>query len=143
MSAQALTDELHAMAGHASDVSDAFEQAAHQFRAAADEWFFYGGDGTWPAWSDHYATYGPASSLLVKSGNLLASFTGAHRNHIFKIDGNELTIGSRHPTANLHRTPRGATPARDPMPDPSLYEQKWMDTMDEHLGFGASGGLGL
>jgi phage gpG-like protein len=151
--ASELTAELHALASAAGDLTPAFQRAAEVFRSAVEEHFAGGGAG-WESWSDGYADLpfahrGPGRSLLVREGELLASLAdSSHRQHVARIQSDQLTIGSRRPTAQLHQQGRrggrsGRMPARDPMPTTRLLEQRWTPVVEGHVTGRSQQRLGL
>lgn len=136
-----LLRELMASAAAAEDFGTAFIAAAQRFEDAAQEHFDTQGSGTWPAWSDSYASRRPSGRLMVQTGELLASFAEASSAaHIRRVFPAKLEIGSNKHRANYHRSDGAKLPKRDPMPPASLYEQDWIDGLGAHLKVGSTGG---
>lgn len=124
-----LAQHLREISAAAGDLRPAFMQAAAIFGEAAEKHFASGGAGQWQAWSDEYASQTRSRQMLVRDGDLLASLAdSSHHQHIRRIQQSSLEVGTKRPTATLHRHGRRGKremPAREPMPSSSLFEGGW------------------
>jgi len=148
VSLEALLTDLSRLAGAADDLNPAFRRAADVFRQAAEDHVTSGGGGAWPSWADSYATRTSSPQLLVREGDLLASLVDpGHRQHVERISGDSLEVGTARPTAVLHRHAKGSPsyglPRRDPVPPLEAFEDAWVGQLSAHLGGDDPPRLGL
>lgn len=139
MGAAALRAELLQVAERAEQLEVGFADASEAFRDAAAEHFASGGAGQWPPWAQSTAAR-RSGSLLVDDGDLVGSLTEqGHRGHIFRMSGSTMTIGTRWPVANIHKSSSGRKlPQRDPMPPSDVLRERWLTAMGAYLLGGTS-----
>lgn len=150
MSGAELADELRRLAQAAGDLRPVVGQISEVFANAAERHFDSQGSAGWQAWSDDYAAKpyshrGPGRSMLIRDGDLLASLADtSHRQHVRRATSATVEVGTRRPTATLHREgSRGQMPARDPMPPAGLFESRWIDALHTHITGEQGQSLGL